>query len=205
MLASGVGTGMGELLPYRPAKARSETTAFIGMVVFLASWAMMFAALFFAYGYVRSRAGEWPPEDLPALPLALPALNTAVLLASSALLQGAVYRIKRAHLAGVGWLIALSGALGAVFLALQLVVWAGLYREGLRPDSGGPYASVFYGLTWFHALHVLVGLIALAVLAARAFKGAYSAAKYLPVRLWTLYWHFVGIVWALMFASVFVL
>ena len=74
---------MGELLPYRPPKAREETTAYLGMVVFLGSWAMMFAALFFAYGFVRSRSAAWPPPDVPELPWGAPAINTLVLAGSS--------------------------------------------------------------------------------------------------------------------------
>ena len=78
-----------DILPYRPAKAREDATASIGMVVFLASWAMMFAAMFFTYAYVRSRMGEtgWPPVGLPRLPVLMPLLNTVVLLASSSALQ----------------------------------------------------------------------------------------------------------------------
>jgi heme/copper-type cytochrome/quinol oxidase subunit 3 len=68
----------------------------------------------------------------------------------------------------------------------------------------GPYPSVFWALTTFHALHVLVGLVALAFLAWRTARGTYNAARHLPVRLWAMYWHFVGVVWLLIFASVFV-
>src|ERR1700687_392226 len=91
-------TAMGEVLPYRPPRAREDTTAYLGMVVFLGSWAMMFAALFFAYGFVRTRSVAWPPPDLPELPWETPALNTLILLSSSASLQ---YGFRRT-LAG-GW------------------------------------------------------------------------------------------------------
>src|SRR5438067_7821759 len=86
-----------DILPYRPAKAREDATASIGMIVFLASWAMMFAALFFAYAFVRSRFASqgWPPPGLPRLPVAMPGLNTVVLLASSAALQYSVFAVRR--------------------------------------------------------------------------------------------------------------
>ena len=195
---------MGSVLPYRPPRAREETTAWLGMVIFLGSWAMMFAALFFAYGYVRTRGGEWPPAGVPRLPTLLPALNTLVLLASSACLQ---YGIASVRSGGPRLFLALVAALllGAVFLALQLWLWNALYSGGLHANSGGSYGSVFYGLTGFHALHVLVGLFGVGLLCRRAYKGEFSPAKYLPVRLWAMYWHFVGIVWALMFVSVFLL
>jgi cytochrome c oxidase subunit III len=194
---------MGEIVQYRPPRAQAEWTAYLGMVVFLASWAMMFGSLFFAYGMVRARSTDWPPPDLPTLPLFLPGINTALLAASSAALVLVVrgMRLGRAKLAGPG--LGLVALLGAVFLGLQISTWRGLYGEGLTPQ-GGPYASVFYALTCFHALHVLVGVIALAWLCKNALAGRYSPARYLPVRLWALYWHFVGVVWVAMFVSVYV-
>jgi heme/copper-type cytochrome/quinol oxidase subunit 3 len=75
----------------------------------------------------------------------------------------------------------------------------GLWRAGLVP-SGGPYASVFYALTSFHALHVLVGLAALTVLALRS--GARSATRS-AVRLWGMFWHFVGVVWGALYVAVY--
>ena len=73
---------MASVATLRPHK-QQEQTASLGMVVFLASWAMMFAGLFFAYGFIRSRAISWPPAGSPALPIALPAINTVVLVCSS--------------------------------------------------------------------------------------------------------------------------
>src|SRR5262245_41007122 len=150
---------MGAIVPYRPPRAREEWTAYLGMVVFLASWAMMFGSLFFAYGMVRSRAIVWPPPDLPVLPLVVPAVHTFILAASSAVLQLSLGALRdgKPKLPGPG--IALSAVLGSAFLALQLVTWRGLWEEGLTP-KGGPYPSVFYALTCFHALHVLVGIVA---------------------------------------------
>jgi cytochrome c oxidase subunit III len=87
-----------------------------------------------------------------------------------------------------------------VFLALQAVVWTGVWRRGLVP-SGGPYASVFYAFTAFHALHVLVGLAALGWLASRVASSARPLRT--EVRLWGWYWHFVGVVWAALYVTVY--
>lgn len=195
---------MGNVLRYRPPRAREETTALMGMVIFLASWAMLFAALFFAYAFIRTKAAAWPPEGMPALPRMLPAANTAILAFSSLLIHWGVRSMKEGQRA-LG--PALSGAvlLGALFLALQTYLWLSLNANGLGPSTGGPYTSVFYGLTWLHAVHVAVGLVGLAVVARRAFAGEFSAARYLPVRLWGMYWHFVGVVWVLMFVSIFLM
>jgi cytochrome c oxidase subunit 3 len=68
----------------------------------------------------------------------------------------------------------------------------------------GPYPSVFFALTTFHAAHVLVGLAALAVLFWKSLAGVYSAPRHLPVKLWTMYWHFVDAIWLLMFVTVYI-
>jgi heme/copper-type cytochrome/quinol oxidase subunit 3 len=170
------------------------------MVIFLGSWAMMFAALFFAYAVVRVRAPMWPPPDQPALPIFLPALNTAVIAASSAAVALAVRAHARGRYRRASLGLGLGAGLGALFLGLQILVWVGLWRAGLLP-AGGPYPSVFYALTAFHALHVVVGLAALGVLAIRARmpRGMTRSA----VRLWGMFWHFVGVVWGALYVAVY--
>jgi cytochrome c oxidase subunit 3 len=175
---------------------RQEATAYIGMVVFLASWAMLFASLFFAYGLVRSHAPSWPPSDQPRLPVLLPGLNTLVAAAASLALDRAGRGGTRRAVAAA---LALATALGAAFLALQAAVWTSLWQAGLHLD-GGPYPSAFYALTGLHAAHVLVGLAALAWLTVGAVRGP---PRRTPLRLWTMYWHFVGAVWLLLYVSVY--
>jgi cytochrome c oxidase subunit 3 len=171
-----------------------ETTAVLGMTIFIASWVMLFAGLFFAYAITRVRALAWPPPDLPALPRALPAVGTVALAAASLLLErGRRARVPAGALA-LAWLAA------AAFLFVQLVVWASAWRAGLRPETGS-YASVFYGLTGFHGLHVLVGLGGLALVMARARRGGARTA----LRLWTLYFHMVGALWLAMYVGMYLL
>jgi cytochrome c oxidase subunit 3 len=164
------------------AARHQERAALMGMAIFVASWAMLFAALFFAYGLSRLRAIVWPPGDLPPLPLLLPGLATLVLAGSSAVLHRG--RVLAAVL------------LGGTFLGLQAVVWRQMFLAGLHPQAGA-YASYFFALTVFHALHVLVGLGGLGWLARRP--------QPLSLRLWTIYWHMVGVIWAVMFVLVYVL
>lgn len=192
--------------PSRPWR-HQEITAFVGMVVFLGAWAMMFAALFFSYFEIRVQAMSWPPPGENALPLVLPALNTVLLVATSAFLWVS-YRSARRTAVGAyrpwtsrGLLLALL--LGSAFLTLQLTMWRRLYLGGLRPDSG-IFGSVFYTLTVFHALHVFVGLVALLVLWLRARHGRYHDEHNTALRLWGMYFHFVDVVWVLMFFTVYV-
>lgn len=190
------------VIPYRPRDAREQATAFIGMIIFLGSWAMMFAALFFAYGMLRARLPTWPPPGTPALPLLLPGINTFVIGASSIALQRALSAARRAKTAAVLPALVAGLLLGALFLALQAVLWVGLWRSGLRPE-GGAYPSVFYGLTAIHALHVAIGLFGLGWLVSRALLRWWGPTRNLGLRLWTGYWHFVGAVWVFMYLTVF--
>jgi heme/copper-type cytochrome/quinol oxidase subunit 3 len=188
------------LARYRLRPSEDEVTSYVGMVIFLGSWAMMFAALFFAYAVVRVRAPAWPPPDQPSLPILLPGVNTAVIAASSAAVALAVRALALGRHRRASMALGAGAALGALFLALQAVVWVGVWRAGLVP-TGGPYPSVFYALTTFHALHVLVGLAALVVLAvcARAPRRVSRSA----VRLWGMFWHFVGAIWGALYVAVY--
>jgi cytochrome c oxidase subunit 3 len=174
------------------------------MVMALASWTMLFAALFFAYAVLRLHASAWPPDGLAPLPKALPAVNTLVLFASSLVLhfgirpeaEGRPGAFRRALLGTL--------ALGSLFLALQLAVWVPLWRSGFRIDAGA-YGSVFYTLTVFHALHVLAGLVVLATLLPGAFSGRYASGRASAVRLPAMFWHFVDAVWVVMFVAVYLI
>jgi heme/copper-type cytochrome/quinol oxidase subunit 3 len=185
---------------YRRRPRGGEQTAHIGMAIFLGSWAMLFVGLFFAYAFVRARAPAWPPLDAPPLPRLLPGLNTLAIAASSAAVVRAVRAVELGRARSASRSLAAAALLGATFLALQTVVWAELWRGGLVP-SGGTYPSVFYAFTAFHALHVLVGLAALAALALRARSRAGTTRT--NVRLWGWYWHFVGVLWVVLYATVY--
>lgn len=187
------------------SRARREAAnAVLGMTIFIASWAMLFAALFFAYGLLRIRSTTWPPASLPAIPWGLPAIATLALTLSSVGLEAALRRLRAGATTAIAPRIGAATVLGLVFLGLQILLWNQLWHSGLRPDSG-PYGSVFFGLTVFHAVHVAVGLVALAYLTIASARGAYSATQNVPVRLWTLYWHMVGVIWLVMYLLLVIL
>lgn len=209
----GQGASVIELKP----RARQDFTSSLGMMVFLASWAMMFSTLFFAYAFLRARAVSWPPPDVPALPVALPALNTLVLLASSFTFQrgiGSRRRPLRRVLPGEGlarsrrrqlapWVLA-TFALGFLFLGLQLVVWRGVWASGLTHQTG-IYGGIFYGFTVLHALHVVAGLLVLLWVFVRTLRLDYTEHNVVNVRLCAMFWHFVDVVWVLMFVTLYLL
>jgi cytochrome c oxidase subunit 3 len=189
-----------ELRPH----ARHDFTQSLGMMVALGSWSMMFGALFFMYFGARSRAPIWPPPGVPALPVVLPALNTLILLASSAALWRGVGELARGRRKALAPWVGASMVLGVAFVALQFVMWKALWVAGLLPQTG-VYGSLFYGLTALHAVHVAAGLVVLAVVFVRALTGTYTEHNAIRVRVAAMFWHFVDAVWLLMFFALYLL
>ncbi|HET6146468.1 MAG TPA: heme-copper oxidase subunit III [Polyangia bacterium] len=195
----------GVVVDDRGAAAR-EIDSLVGMAIFLAAWAMLFAALFLAYGVVRVQAAEWPPFGAPRLPRAAPALNTLLLVAAGLTLRRGLARARRRHDARVPRPALLASILlGLAFLGAQIALGQVMRARGLLPSSG-VYGSVFFALTGFHALHVLGGLCALAWLALRDRRGPRPGPGAEPLRaarLVALYWDFMAVVWLLMYLAIF--
>ena len=192
------------VIPLRARPTREATTARVGMIVFVAGWTMMFGALLVAYLLLRSGQPEsspWPPTGLPRVPRALPTVATGVLLASSGTLSLALSSIRAARPRALSAWLWTTLALAGVFLALQTTTWLDMERLGLVPRAS-LYAASFFGLTLFHALHVVVGMLGLASLLPRAHRGAFSAHQHTAVRSWSLYWHFVDVAWVVFYAAV---
>jgi cytochrome c oxidase subunit 3 len=146
-------------------------------------------------------APEWPPPDLPRLPIGLTAVNSLVLFASVVPLTRALRGAQR-HAAGWRSGLELAAFLGALFLCIQGLEWVRLVRHGLTP-GGSIYGGAFYVLIGCHAVHVfvaLVWLVTLAVLGRRAHPGWSSSAG---LEMCTAYWYFVCGLWAFLFVLVY--
>jgi heme/copper-type cytochrome/quinol oxidase subunit 3 len=177
-----------------PHAARADAvTDWFGVVVGLAAWAMFFAALAFAVGYLRMRE-PWPLAGMPPLPKLLPAVGVLLLGVAGALL----------HVGGRGAraMRCLVGALVAVVasLAVQGFVLSTLWGAGLRLPEGGAYASAVYGLGALHGAHVGVGLLGLVRELVRGARGAEVRGA---IRLWALYGHFLALTGMLLFTAVY--
>ncbi len=194
---------MGDVVTYPSPYAEEKKTAYLGMVILIASWAMMFVSMFLVYGAVRFNAREWPPIGLPLPELGLPTLNTIVMLASSATIEFGLRAVRDGKPRMLAHMLLVTTLLGGVFVTIQYMVGVDLHAAGLGLDRGA-YAAVLYGLSGIHAAHVALGIIALAVLTVFAYRGQYTAPRHLRVRLWSVYWHFVGVVWLAMYVLVFV-
>lgn len=184
-----------------PLGQEDRATPWLGMIVALASWAMMFAALFLSYVLLRVQQRVWPPLGTPALPVMFGLVNTVVLLASSGALAYSVAQMRKLYyrrfIAGLWAAI----ALGAGFLLLQLSLWQRMHEAGL--SLGAIFGSIFYVLTWFHAFHIVAGLGALLWLAYGAARHRYGPDRQVPVMLVSAFWHFLDVMWICMFVAIF--
>ncbi|MFT7485934.1 MAG: cytochrome c oxidase subunit 3 [Candidatus Paceibacteria bacterium] len=187
-------------LPKEDVRTRVNTT--LGMIFFIGSWTMSFGTLFLAFMVLRQRVGVWPPEGiaLPSFPMASAA--TVVLIASSFALHRAVKAIESgATSIGRDWILGL--ALGLGFAGLQAWLWLDLMAAGRGPASG-LYESLFYGLTWVHALHVVVGFLSLLWAWSGLATGRYGAHRSSTVSNIVIFWHFVDVVWIVLYMAFFI-
>jgi cytochrome c oxidase subunit 3 len=195
---------MGELLAHGPQRTPSGRRARLGTLLFLAVWALLFAALLGVFGYLRLRAGGWPPPGLATPPWGLPVVNSAVLIAAGLNLELARKKLlSPRRWAAKGFLLT-AWTLGALFLSLQVLLWTWLIEAGVTARDGGAYAAALYGLTGFHAAHVLVGLLALGWLSVRSLLGTLTPARSMALRLWALYWRFITVAWLAIVVQLFV-
>ena len=135
-------------------------------------------------------------------PWGLPALNTALLLASGVTLTFAHHALRAGHRNQiVGWLVA-TIALGVAFLGFQIMEYSHAYHDGLKLTSG-IYGSTFYMLTGFHGFHVTVGAIMLTVILYRVQKGHFDKDNHFGFEGVAWYWHFVDVVWLGLFIFVY--
>ena len=174
----------------------------LGMFLFISSEVMLFGAFFTAYFFVRVVANppEWPPAGFH-IPVFVAGINTAILLTSSFTMHWALQSIKRGHRAGLQAGLVLTFAMGLSFLITQMIEYS---RVGFSPADGA-FGSVFYGLTGLHGAHVAVGLTLLDVATIRAFRGHFSPEHHHGVEIPGIYWHFVDVMWIIVYTTVYLL
>jgi len=169
------------------------------MWFFLVTDALLFAGFLAAYGFVRLANGTWPVRsEVFSMPFI--GLMTFVLITSSATMATAVGAAHRGDLRLARTFVVLTTIGGLFFLGCQAREWTGLILEGARltanPWGVPAFSGFFFMITGFHGTHVLIGVVLLALLAARLRSGRSSASG---VELVGLYWHFVDLVWVFIF------
>ena len=173
----------------------------LGMFLFIASEIMLFGSFFTAYFFVRVAAGTSWPTPGHHLPVFIAGLNTIILVTSSFTMHWALQSIKRGNRAGLQAGLSLTFLLGLSFLLTQISEYS---RIGFAPYTDA-FGSVFFCLTGLHGAHVFVGLTLLLAATVRSFRGHYSEEEHLGVEIPGIYWHFVDVMWIVVYTTVYIL
>lgn len=190
LLETGGGPDRGQVNP--------PGTGALGLWVFLGTLSMLFVASLFGYFYIRFSAADWPPPGMPSLPKGL-WISTIVLVSCSATAHLAVGAIRRDDTKRLVQMLTATFTLGLLFLALQVWNYLTLAQNDLTAKTN-LYGFTFYMMTGLHAAHVIGGLIPLAITTQRARAGRYTSFFHGGVRNVVLYWHFLDVVWIVVFA-----
>jgi cytochrome c oxidase subunit III len=174
----------------------------LGMLLFIISEVMVFGAFFTAYFFIRVVSGDqWFPVQGHELPVAIAGINTAILVSSSFTMHWAQTSVKNGNRLGLKAGILTTFLLGLTFLFIQVNEYVHL---GFAPHDFAQ-ASVFYGLTGLHGAHVFVGLTLLAMVTIRAWRGHFSPEEHRGVEVPGIYWHFVDVMWIVVYTTVYIL
>jgi cytochrome c oxidase subunit III len=173
----------------------------LGILLFIISEAMLFGSFFTAYFFIRVvQDVPWPPEPFE-FPVAVAGMNTVILLTSSGTMHYALHSIKRGNRIGLQVGLLVTFLMGATFLGTQINEY---FKAGFA-ISDGAFASVFYGLTGLHGAHVAIGLTLLAIVTTRAFRGHFTPEEHRGVEVPGIYWHFVDVMWVVVFTTVYII
>jgi cytochrome c oxidase subunit 3 len=185
-----------------PAHKSSRVDApLLGMLLFIISEVMVFGAFFTAYFFIRVVQGqEWPAQG-DELPKLIAGVNTAILVMSSFTLHWSEVSIKAGNRRGLQAGAFTTLMLGATFLFIQINEYVNI---GFAPQDSAQ-ATIFYGLTGLHGAHVFIGLLLLLTVTIRAFRGHFSPQEHRGVEIPGIYWHFVDVMWIVVYLTVYII
>jgi cytochrome c oxidase subunit 3 len=183
----GPGTGGGDGSGGRGSSRRASMT---GLMVLLAAVVMFFAALTSAFIVRRGLSNDWISTRMPQVLW----LNTAALLASSAVLEMARRALRAGRRENFNRLWIAGSALGVLFLAGQYAAWLELRAQGIYLATN-PSSSFFYVLTAAHALHLIGGVVALLYVSVQALRLQLGPGKRTVIDVTAVYWHFLDGLW----------
>jgi heme/copper-type cytochrome/quinol oxidase subunit 3 len=185
-----------------------ESWGKLGMWVFLAGDAMSFGALLAGYGALRYASADWPVPS-HVLGIQLTAFMTFLLICSSVTMVKGLAAIQQGDQAGLRRFLLLTILGGVTFLGMQAFEWTHLIERGMglsgNPFGASLFSTTFFCLTGFHGCHVFGGVVYLTCILVQAARGRYSSTNYNSVEIAALYWHFVDLVWILVFTFVYLI
>jgi cytochrome c oxidase subunit 3 len=174
----------------------------LAMTVALISWAMLFATLFMGYAIYRTSSAVWPPMGTSKVNLTLPMLSTLFIVASSWFCFQTKQMLKLNNLDRAKFNLNITIALGFAFMLMQSLLWSHLKTTGLYVGSG-IFSSILFGFTWIHAAHMICGIATLLYL--RIVTNSKTNNLLQKAINIEKFWHFLGIVWVVMFLTLFVI
>lgn len=211
-------------MPHEPALAeqfddlhQQRFADTLGMWIFLATEVLLFGGIFAGYTVYRMAYPEAFTLASHHLSIPLGTINTAVLLGSSLMVALAVHAAQTGRSKVVGNMLAGALVLGTVFLGIKAVEYTTEWRhhlvpwmEGFNPGGAHPewqrlYYVFYFIMTGTHAVHMIIGMAVLGVIAVKGWRGAYTAERYVTVEVAGLYWHFVDIVWVFLFPALYLI
>jgi cytochrome c oxidase subunit 3 len=187
--------------------ARGISNPILGMLLFITSEVMFFGGLFAAYFSTRAANQATPAWTNVATllnPLSLILVATVILITSSFTCQFAVWAIRRGDRTGFIRNISFTLVLGIVFLLLQAYDYTLLFGDGMTLGSS-EFGTTYFTLTGFHGAHVFGGVLMLAVILYRGMSGQFSSKHHDAVEAVSFYWHFVDVVWIILFSVLYLL
>lgn len=183
-----------------PAKEGDKVISSIAMTVTLVSFGMLFLTLMMSFALYRFTAPVWPPAGMEKPSLLWPMISTVLIGISSFvfnIFEQSIEKGKKEQLH-----LTLTLLLGLAFMASQFIFWNELKSHGIYVSSG-IFPSILYAFTWIHAAHIVAGLLLLVWL----YKVVSDGKSMTIVKVANVgkFWHFLGIVWLIMFVTIFVL
>src|SRR5579884_681075 len=183
---------------HRSSRVEAPT---LGMLLFIMSEVMIFGAFFTAYFFIRVVTHDPWPAHGNTIPEATTGVNTAILFSSSLTIHWALVSVRKGNRFGLKAGMVATFLLGLTFLTLQVNEYVHL---GFAPHDSAQ-ATIFYSLTGLHGAHVVVGLGALLMVTVRSFRGHYTAEHHQGMEVPGIYWHFVDLMWLVVYTAVYIL
>ena len=186
-----------------------ESWGKLGMWVFLAGDSMSFGTLLAGYGAVRFGSGDWPIPEEAFGGIWLSSFMTFLLICSSVSMVWGLAAAQERDLAGFRKWIGFTALGGIIFLLLQAYEWNHFIHAGMgfstNPHGAPLFSTTFYVITGFHGMHVTGGVVYLLITLIKGWNGRYLDENASFVEILGLYWHFVDLVWIMVFTFIYLL
>lgn len=202
---------------------QQKESVVLGMWSFLVQEVMFFGGLFATYAVYRSQYPGAFHDGARNLNAVLGGVNTIVLICSSLTMAMAVHSAREGKKGGIAFWLLLTIFFGSIFLGVKVVEYKEKYDHGFipgisdhgltvdhethqpRPTGFALYFALYFAMTGLHAIHMIIGIPILAIIAINGLRGRYGPEYYTPVEMTGLYWHFVDIVWIFLFPLLYLL